>query len=162
MYKGRAPVSKERGYRTGGAALMASLALAACGGGSETTVNTQAIAIEAEAQQNFDASSLKPRPEGSVLVVDTLSSDIEKIKMYAGPYNTPKDVKPVAALEAGEAVTAECKVEGRVIQTDDRAREDRVSNEWVRVRDVAHRVMYASIVYAQDPESLSPQLLECK
>jgi len=150
---------KERDWRAlGGAlALTGALALAACGGEGKGT-DTSAAATTPPT--TAFSGPIPTQPGEITLTFDDLGGGSSIIKVYPGVGNTSADKRYNGTYNDGDTVSAECKTEGRTVNSNPNLGEEkRSSAEWIKLTTPVAE--YATAVYVENPDKLLGQLPEC-
>lgn len=154
-------LSGERKWRVLGTALVAAGALALSGCGSDegeqrATQTAQVLAPdETQPRNNTQTSS-----EAPVLVFDDLAGGSSVIEVYPGVKDTKRDKKRNGTFMSGQPAVAECKTEGRTVQSAP-GEENRTYSEWIRIQGTPGEAQYATAVYVENPDVLLEQLPVC-
>lgn len=157
----------ERNLRVLGGVLASTgaLAVAGCGNDNEKAVykatTTEQVATSEATQPTTTMSDRKK----AKLIFDGLGGSEPVIMVYKGVGDTSSAKKHTGTFYSGDTAVAQCKTEGRTVQSDPASGEsERSSDDWIRVEKSPDPTdtAYATAVYVEHPHELLEKLPECK
>lgn len=141
------------------------LVLAGCGGETKAATTTSTLRTTSSTTLKDDTELLPPAniddPETPMLVFDYLNGNSKVIRVYPGVSDSKADHIANGTFYDGESVPAECKTEGRHLESVPPETPYRESNMWIRIQGTPGEIQYATAVYTKEPDKLLAQLPHC-
>jgi hypothetical protein len=147
------------GVPVAAAAAAGALLLTACGGGGGVRAEGDA-SVSSSAAAPEKSSSNQGSEKAIEFTFDDLGASYPTIQVYPGTTENAADRKPNGTYKDGESFVADCKTEGRMVNSDVASGEPDVSSDqWVRFQGV--ETSYATAVYIEDRQEVLEALPEC-